>query len=245
MDPKGLKATAALAKWKFTKWKRKKQFNFENVIKPLMDEVKSASEGDLPGEPGKRSTEWADIGEEVRINMPNIPVDVGDQYQEMLNGLETKEEQKERIGSQFIEDLPGGQQRSDNFLIILDVEQMRDQVGEGLGGSFGTPQDRGTKGELDIWLDSCWSAFEEAESPSELETRIRGLARQSETPFNIEAVRYWEDSAGYQDWEETFWHLYQTGNLRSYYKCIGDIQSYKHNCVESAESLRKWLIKMN
>lgn len=232
-----LRIKYTLAKWQATKWKRRKQFSFENVVEPLMDEVTLAAEGNLPGAPGQRNTEWSEIGEEVRINMPDTPVRIGDHYEEMLRNLAGKEQQKQRIGSQFIDDLPGGEQRGSEFYITLGVEQMR--------GPTDIPQERGSKGELDGWLDSCWDAFEEASTSSELETRIRGLSREHETPFDAEAIRYWEDSAGYPNWEESFWHLYETGNLRSYHTCAKQLQEYEQESINSAKEFKNWLIKMN
>lgn len=225
------------AKRKWTSWKRKKRFNFDEIVSPLLDEVNAAAEGTFPGESCERRTEWTEIGEEIRINMPSDTVDLADEYKRLLEQLETKENKKRNIATEFIDKLPGGNQRGENVRITVGVKEMR--------GPTDVPREGAEPGNFDQWLKDCWPAFEESSGPSDLETRIRALSKEHETNFDQEGIRYWENSDNMPDWPDTFWHLYDTGNLVAYHSALTELGETEDRIINVASEFESELKKLN
>lgn len=226
-----------VAKRRWTKWKRRKKFNFDEIVSPLLDEVSAAAEGTFPGEPRNRFTEWSEIGKEIRINMPSETVDLADEYERLLDQLETKESKRVNIATQFIGKLPGGKQVDEKIRITVGVKEMR--------GPTEVPRDGAEPGNFDRWLKDCWPAFEESKSSSDLETRIRGLSKEHDTNFDREGIRYWENSHGMPDWSDTLWHLYDTGNLVAYHSALTELEEIEDRLMTVASDFESELKKLN
>jgi len=231
------KASFKVGLWRWRRFKRKKGYNYEKLIEPLLEEVARTSEGEFPGEYGDRSTEWEGIEEPVRLNAPNRTIEYGDEYQHLLEEIATKENARVELGRQIISHLPGGIREGNQFKLITGAEEIR--------GQPSVPRVEPVKGDLDQWLEDCWTAFEESTEASELEPQIRSLARKHETSFEMEGIECWENDAGHPNWPEDLWHLYDTGNLQAYHRNHTQIESYRQELVKSANLLRSDLEKLN
>jgi hypothetical protein len=231
------RAAYKVASREFTKWKRKKQFNWEHIIKPLIGEVKRASEGDFPGNYGERETEWDEIGEEVRLNMPNDLVKIGDDYSKLIHKLSSKEQTRETVGAQFINRLPGGKKENNEFRLILGIEEVR--------GPTDIPREDPILGDLDEFLQHIRPVLESSETPSELKKEVRSIARQHESNFEEGAIEYWRNDLSDPEWADRLLKLYETGSLEAYYDTIDQINKYKEEIISTAREMNKELEKLN
>jgi len=231
------RAAYSIVSRKFTKWKRKKQFNWEHIVKPLIGEVKRTSEGDFPGNYGERETEWDDIGQEVRLNMPNDLVEIGDNYSKLVEDLSSKEETRESIGAQFINRLPGGKKENNKFRLILGVEEVR--------GPTDIPREDPILGDLDEFLQHIRPVLESSETPDELEKEVRSIAKQHESNFEEEAIEYWRNDLSDPEWADRLLELYETGLIKAYCETVDHISEYKREITITAMEMNKKLKKLN
>lgn len=233
----GVRVFTKGASYYWRKFKRRKNFNFEEVLRPLLDEVSSAGNGDLPGEPRDRRTEWDNIGEEVRYNMPDKTVSLGDDYQDKLQETEQHEQKRVNLGQQFISRLPGGKRNGEDFQVTTGVASQR--------GPTPHPHKEPVLGDFDSWLKQYWSAFNQSQNESEFRANIESLAAKHATEFSQDAIRYWEDSQGHPDWEATLWNLYDTGSLKAYHKTLENLEEHRNQMVTISCEFETELKKLN
>jgi len=228
------KALMAGRKW----WLQRKEWNFDNLTDPLMDETSNAAESSFPGTAGERESVWDDIPEATKDRAPDLLTGAAENYQSSLDLLENAERKRISLAERFIEQLPGGEIIDNRVLFIREVHEEP--------GGHNHPHTTAERGDFDSWLSASWSAFNDADDADQLLTEIENIASSQDTSVvDIDAIRHWENELGIFDWEEVFWDLYESGVLRSYHSTIEDIEIYKSETALYAKEMDETLRILN
>lgn len=229
------KAANVGRKW----WLGRKEWNYEELTEPLMDEISTAAGGNFPGSPGDRESIWEEeIPTAAKDRAPDSLNETADDYISSLSDLETLEEKRVSLAERFIDELPDGQIQDTQVLFLREVHEHPSQHHH--------PHSTAERGDFDQWLLDSWTAFEKSEDPSQLSTEIEAIARsQDRTAVDIDAIRYWEEERSNQQWAETFWDLYEGGLLRSYHQTLQDIDRCKSDLKAHAREMDELLRVLN
>ncbi len=104
----------------------------------------------------------------------------------------------------------------------------------------------GEQGDFDQWLIDTWQAFEAADNERHLITEIEALARSAGAEsLRIETIRYWEEESDHEDWAETLWDLYESGDLQAYHSTLQEIEDCKEAAMTYAEEMDNTLRSLN
>lgn len=204
----------------------------EEVVQPLLEEIDAAANGDLPGQQGDRHSEWEDLDESTKDRMRQDQVATLDTYLRQLEHLNDLSERERRLGRQSIHNFPGGEMRNEEPVMATEVLQIQ-------------PHRVPEKTNVSDWVKNHWSLFEQSETASEFRTRLEAKATDSSTSFDEEVIRCWEHELDTPHWHRELWNIYTNGTLREFRDISEEMEETRESAVDLARESERKLRSMN
>ncbi|WP_159899184.1 hypothetical protein [Salinirussus salinus] len=217
--------------------KTKKEWQREEVVEPLLDEIAEASRGDLPGSRGRRRSEWEGLNEAIRDRVqPDLQAMFG-VYVDHLTELNNIHKREVRMGREMVSLFPEG--RMEDEIPVFPTET----VSEAHGAQHSDPELM--TGEVVEWVSELWEGFESAESAAGLEANLRSMAQRPAIGFGEGVIDYWDTNLEHPPWNERLWELHRQEIIREFYEIKQDREHHRTEAVQKAGQIEDRLRKRN